>query len=79
MVGNLIRKFRRNAGLSQEKLAEIAGVHRNFISLIERNLRRPTVEVFIRICKAMNLKASKLIAKIESRVKMPADLDEDQD
>lgn len=79
MVGNLLRKFRKSAGLSQEKLAERAGVHRNFISLLERNLRRPTIDTFIRICKAMDVKASAIIAKIEAKVRLPAEFDDKED
>ena len=34
--GNKVQKYRKNLNLSQEKLAEKAGVHRTYIGMIER-------------------------------------------
>lgn len=35
-LGQVIREKRQALGLSQDKLAELAGLHRNFVGLIER-------------------------------------------
>ena len=40
-----IRRYRKEKGLSQEQLAELAGMHRTFISLIERRGRNVTLGV----------------------------------
>ena len=40
-----IRRYRKEKGLSQERLAELAGMHRTFISLIERRGRNVTLGV----------------------------------
>lgn len=42
-------------GLSQEKLAELADVHRNHIGLLERGLRSPTVDVLTRVANALGV------------------------
>lgn len=52
--------------MSQEQLAFGAGVHRTYISLLERDKKSPTLNVLIRICKALNISASELIARVEN-------------
>ena len=65
MLGEELREARLAAGLTQEKLAFRARVHRTYISLLERNRKSPTIDVLIRLCRALNVSASKLIAKVE--------------
>jgi len=60
-VGRLIRKHRNTKGWSQEELADRAGVHRTFISSIERGVRNPTVTSLHRIASAMELTVSELM------------------
>ncbi len=65
MLGDELRTARKDAGLSQEELASRAGLHRTYISLLERGLRSPTVDVLLRLCAAMGVSASKIIARVE--------------
>ena len=51
--------------MSQETLGFEAGVHRTYISLLERNMKSPTLNVLFRICKALGISASELIARVE--------------
>jgi transcriptional regulator with XRE-family HTH domain len=51
--------------LSQEALAEAAGVHRNYIGLVERGELAPTVEVAKRIAGALGSSLATLIAEAE--------------
>ena len=67
-VGKYLRKAREAAGLTQTELAEKADVHRTYVSMLERNEKSPTLEVFFRLCKALETPPSKLIAKIERGV-----------
>ena len=60
-----LKKARGKAGLSQEELASRAGVHRTYISLLERNKKSPTLDTLIKICKALEISASKIIARVE--------------
>ncbi len=43
--GRVIRKHRTEADWSQEELAHQAGLHRTYISLLERGLRNPSLTV----------------------------------
>lgn len=65
MLGEEIRKSRLKAGLTQEKLAFEAGVSRNYISELELNRKSPTVDLLIRLCRAMGASAAKIIARVE--------------
>jgi transcriptional regulator with XRE-family HTH domain len=58
--------FRKNANISQETLAELANVHRTYISQIERGLKSPTIEVVFSICNALSIKTSDFIKEIEN-------------
>ena len=66
MLGSEVRKAREAAGMSQETLGFEAGVHRTYISLLERDLKSPTLNVLFRICKALGISASELVARVET-------------
>lgn len=59
-VGFRIAKNRILLNLSQEKLAELAHVHRNFIGCVERAERRPSINTLLRIAKALNISMEEL-------------------
>lgn len=63
--GNLIRKRREAAGLSQEVLADKAGLHRTYISLLERGLRMPSILVLKQLASALNTTMTSLVAELE--------------
>lgn len=64
-VGGELRKARDEAGLSQEKLAEKAGITRVYVSQLENNLKSPTLDVFVRVCKAVKVQPSEMMARLE--------------
>jgi len=68
MFGEELRKAREKAGLTQEQLAFRAGVHRTYISLLERDLKSPTLNMLFRLCGALAVSAAKLVAKVEKRM-----------
>jgi transcriptional regulator with XRE-family HTH domain len=65
VLGKELRKARLAAGLTQEELAFKANISRNYVSLLELDQKSPTVQVLMRICKALGAKASTLIARLE--------------
>jgi transcriptional regulator with XRE-family HTH domain len=60
LFGRAVRKRRRELDLSQEELAERAGLHRNYISDIERGDRNPSLENIQKLAKALDTKVSAL-------------------
>lgn len=60
----LLKTLRKERGLSQEALAERAGLHRNFISLVERSESQPTVDTLFRLADALGVTAVELVARI---------------
>jgi len=67
MIGQELRKAREAAGLSQEELSFKAGVHRTYVSLLERDKKSPPLTVLFRLCKALGISPSRLVARIERR------------
>ncbi len=65
MLGEEIRNARLSVGLTQEKLAFKAGVSRQYVSLLELNAKSPTVDLLIRLCRAMDASAGKIVARVE--------------
>ena len=64
MIGKELRRARLAAGLTQERLAEKAKLHSTYIGLLERNKRSPSLDVFLRLCKAMSVSPVKLLGQI---------------
>ena len=52
----ILKRNREKQGLSQNKLAKRLGVTQTFISEIERGRKNPSLELFFRICKELQIK-----------------------
>jgi transcriptional regulator with XRE-family HTH domain len=55
IFSNNVRKYRLEQKLSQEELAEKAGLHRTYIGSVERGERNITIDVMEKICSALGL------------------------
>jgi len=60
-VGVNIAKIRREQGISQEELAFRSGLHRTYISGVERGVRNPTITVLAEIAVALKVSVSDLV------------------
>ncbi|MFH1176482.1 MAG: helix-turn-helix transcriptional regulator [Acidobacteriota bacterium] len=67
LVADQIRRKRIAAGLSQEELGYRAGLHRTYISLVERGRKSPTVDSLGQIAVALGVEPAELLT--------PPDLD----
>ena len=61
-----MREYRKRKEMSQEHLAETAGLDRSFISLVERGIQSPNIVVLIKIAEVLEVPAATLIARMES-------------
>jgi transcriptional regulator with XRE-family HTH domain len=59
--GKKVREERLKLGLSQEELAEKAGVHRTYIGMIERAEKNITLENIEKIAKALGIPIAALV------------------
>lgn len=60
LAKNLIN-LRQAKGWSQEDLADEAGLHRTYVSGIERKVRNPTVTILERLAKALKVAPGRLL------------------
>lgn len=60
-LGNNVRRIRESKGWSQDKLSEESGLHRTYISGIERGVRNPTIEIVQEIALALDVSPSQLL------------------
>lgn len=56
-----LKRFRRELGLSQEEFAFKAGIHRTYVSGVERGVRNPTIVVLEEIATALGVPSSRLL------------------
>jgi transcriptional regulator with XRE-family HTH domain len=61
LLGEAIRAKRKEAGFSQEKLAEKADLSTVFISRIERGIESPSVDNLVKIAKALSVQVRNLV------------------
>lgn len=66
-VGSTIRDLRKSQGLSQEKLAEKAGLHRTYIGALERGEKSPTVDTLVKIVLALNVSLNDFFVHCEKK------------
>jgi transcriptional regulator with XRE-family HTH domain len=63
--GVLVRQLRLEKGLSQERLAELCGMHRNYIGAIERAERTPSIVAADKIARALGTTVAEMFAELE--------------
>jgi transcriptional regulator with XRE-family HTH domain len=61
IVGDNIRKYREAKNMTQEELAQLSKLHRNYISLIETGQRNLSLRSLEKIAKGLNIKIERLL------------------
>jgi transcriptional regulator with XRE-family HTH domain len=60
-LGRNLRRLREEKGWSQEAFADEAGLHRTYVSDIERGARNPTVKVLEKLAQPLGVTAGSLL------------------
>ena len=64
VFGRRIREIRSQRGLSQEKLAELADLHRNYVGGVERGERNVSLVNIVKLAHGLSVRPAKLIEPI---------------
>jgi DNA-binding XRE family transcriptional regulator len=65
MFGGELRRPRLRAGLTQQVLADKAGLHSTYISNLEHDKYSPTLDAIFRICDALGESPARLIGRVD--------------
>ena len=67
ILGANVRRIRREAGISQEELADRAKLHRTYISSVERAGRNVSVENIFSLAEALGVPAAELLKPLSPK------------
>lgn len=68
--GRVLRDLRKQAGLTQEQLGFEAELERNYISMLERGERQPTLTTLMKLAKPLRCRASHMVHLVELAVEI---------
>ena len=66
VLGEKIKDLRLACNLTQEELAEKAGISPNYLGALERGEKRPSFTAFIKLANALEVSADLLLADVTS-------------
>lgn len=67
-VGEVLRDLRDRNGLSQQELATETGLGRTYISLLERGLRRPSLETVFRLAHVLGTPPGEFVQAVDRKL-----------
>lgn len=63
-IGRNLRIYRRESGLRQEDLARAAGVSGNYIGMVERGEKVPSLETLVALLNALHISADMVLTDV---------------
>ena len=63
--GNVLRKLRNEREMSQEEFGFAAGIHRTYVSQLERGLKSPSLKTLETICDILEIRPSEFMLLLE--------------
>jgi len=64
LFGKRLRELRLERKISQEKLAEIADLHRNYVGVLERGGQNPSLDAICKLARALKVRPAELLATL---------------
>jgi transcriptional regulator with XRE-family HTH domain len=61
IFGRRVRELRLERGFSQEKLAELADLHRNYVGGVERGERNVSLVNIVKLAHGLNVRPARLV------------------
>jgi transcriptional regulator with XRE-family HTH domain len=69
--GNVLRRLRKETGLTQEQLGFEADLRRTYVSILELGEQQPSLTTILKIAKALNCSPCDLITLVENEMNAP--------
>ena len=66
--GRVLRERRRATGLSQEALAERADLSRSYVSMLERGLHYPSLDIVFVLAEVFECEPSRLVEEVQQQM-----------
>lgn len=63
-LGKCIRKYRERAGITQEELAEKVNISTNHLGAIEREVKTPTLDTFVKILNGIGAEPNEALKEV---------------
>ncbi len=67
--GNVLRRLRMDAGLTQEQLGFEADLRRTYVSILELGQQQPSLTTILKLALALKLSAQELIGMVETELR----------
>ncbi|MEC1179648.1 helix-turn-helix transcriptional regulator [Metasolibacillus meyeri] len=64
-IGTVLKRLRLSMKFSQEELAARSSLDRTYISMLERNIKQPTITTVFLLANALNMKPSEFVQQLE--------------
>ncbi len=64
VFGERLRQLRLERDISQEKLAEMAGLHRNYVGVLERAGQSATLDAICKLAAALAVRPAELLSTL---------------
>ena len=61
---NMVKEYRKERCITQEQLAELVGISRKYLSMIERNKTTPSIDVVVRLSEELSVNVERLFFSI---------------
>ena len=73
-AGAVIRRIRKEKGLSQEVLSGLAGIARTHLTMIENGSKQANFETLWKLASALDLQPSELVRQMEDYISNTPDI-----